>query len=38
MDTDSYDMKIEELKKKDGGYYWEAIKTYEGVVDPRVKK
>lgn len=29
---------IAELKKKDGGYYWEAIKTYEGVVDPRVKK
>lgn len=29
---------IAELKKKDGGYYWQAIKTYEGVVDPRVKK
>jgi hypothetical protein len=29
---------IAELKKKDGGYYWEAIKTYEGVVDPRLKK
>jgi branched-chain amino acid transport system substrate-binding protein len=29
---------IAELMKKDGGYYWQAIKTYEGVVDPRLKK
>ena len=29
---------IAELKKKDGRYYWQAIKTYEGVVDPRLKK
>jgi branched-chain amino acid transport system substrate-binding protein len=29
---------IAELKKKDGKYYWDPIKTYKGVVDPRLKK
>ena len=32
--TDGY---IVELKKKDGKYYWDPIKTYKGVVDPRLK-
>lgn len=32
--TDGY---IAELKKKDGKYYWDPIKTYKGVVDPRLK-
>jgi branched-chain amino acid transport system substrate-binding protein len=32
--TDGY---IVELKKKDGTYYWDPIKTYKGVVDPRLK-
>jgi len=29
---------IAEVKKKDGKYYWDPIKTYEKVVDPRLKK
>lgn len=29
---------IVELKKKDGKYYWDPIKTYKAVVDPRLKK
>ncbi len=29
---------IAEVKKKDGTYYWDPIKTYEKVVDPRLKK
>jgi branched-chain amino acid transport system substrate-binding protein len=28
---------IAEVKKKDGRYYWDPIKTYEKVVDPRLK-
>jgi len=29
---------IVELKKKDGKYYWDPIKTYKAVADPRLKK
>ena len=29
---------IAEIKKKDGTYYWDPVKTYEKVVDPRLKK
>ena len=29
---------IAEVKKKDGKLYWDPIKTYERVVDPRLKK
>jgi branched-chain amino acid transport system substrate-binding protein len=29
---------IAEVKKKDGKYYWDPIRTYEKVVDPRLKK
>jgi branched-chain amino acid transport system substrate-binding protein len=29
---------IADVKKKDGTYYWDPIKTYERVVDPRLKK
>jgi branched-chain amino acid transport system substrate-binding protein len=29
---------IAEVKKKDGIYYWDPIKTYERVMDPRLKK
>jgi branched-chain amino acid transport system substrate-binding protein len=28
---------IVELKKKDGKYYWDPIKTYKAVADPRLK-
>ena len=26
------------LKKKDGKFYWDPIKTFRAVVDPRLKK
>ncbi len=29
---------IVELKKNDGKFYWDPIKTYRAVVDPRLKK
>jgi len=29
---------IVELKKKDGKFYWDPIKTYRAVADPRLKK
>lgn len=29
---------IAEVKKRDGKYYWDPIKTYKEVVDPRLKK
>ena len=29
---------IVELKKKDGKYYWDPIKTFKAVADPRLKK
>jgi branched-chain amino acid transport system substrate-binding protein len=29
---------IVELKKKDGKFYWDPIKTYRAVEDPRLKK
>jgi branched-chain amino acid transport system substrate-binding protein len=29
---------IVELKKKDGKYFWDPIKTYKAVADPRLKK
>jgi branched-chain amino acid transport system substrate-binding protein len=29
---------IVELKKKDGTFYWDPVKTYKGVIDPRLKK
>jgi branched-chain amino acid transport system substrate-binding protein len=32
--TDGY---IAELKKAGGKMYWDPIKTYKGVVDPRLK-
>jgi len=29
---------VAEVKKQDGVYTWDAIKTYEKVLDPRLKK